>query len=203
MPAERAGPVAGIVLAAGASTRMGRNKLLIRVGGETLLRRAVRRAGEAGLDPVLAVVGHQAERALAELAGLACRAVPNPDHARGINTSVHAGIRAVPTDAAAAVVILADMPFVTAEMLRALVDRFRRGDAPLVISDYGGVNAPPTLYSRALFGELVAMEGEGCGRQVVRRHRAEAESVPWPAEALTDLDEPADCERVLAMAASG
>lgn len=203
MSADRGGPVAGVVLAAGASTRMGRNKLFCELDGETLLRRAVRRAGEAGLDPVLVVVGHEAERALSELAGLPFRPVPNPDYARGVNSSVHAGIAAVPPKAAAAMVILADMPFVTAEMIATLVERFHGSDAPLVVSDYGGVNAPPTLYSRPLFAELLEMEGEGCGKQVVRRHQAEALGVSWPPEALSDVDVPEDYERVAAMAAAG
>ncbi len=200
MPADR---VAGVVLAAGASTRFGRNKLLIEIDGETLLHRAVRRAGEAELDPVLVVVGHEAERAMAEIADLPCLAVRNPDFARGQNTSVRAGIAAVPADAAAAVIILADMPFVTAEMVAALVERFRATGAPLVISEYDGVHAPPTLYSRALFAELAAVEGERCGKHVVKQHRHEAERVTWPAAALADVDVPADVERVVTPADSG
>jgi molybdenum cofactor cytidylyltransferase len=70
--------------------------------------------------------------------------VPNPAHAAGINTSLRCGIGAVPDAAAAAVVLLADMPFVTPAMLRTLVDRFRAGRAPLVVSSYGDVLAPPT-----------------------------------------------------------
>ncbi len=58
----------------------------------------------------------------------------------------------MPSDVQAAVVMLADMPFVTAEMLAGLIDRYRSTEAPLVISDYEGVNAPPMLYDRALFG---------------------------------------------------
>lgn len=198
MRTERDGPVAGVVLAAGTSTRMGENKLLLRLDGESLLTRAVKRVIAAGLDPVLVVLGHEAKQALGELAGLSCQPVLNPDYARGINFSVRAGIAAIPARACAAVVVLADMPFVTDRMISALVERYRNCSAPLVISDYAGVPAPPTLYDRSLFSELVAMEGEGCGKQVVRRHRTEAEIVAWPAAALTDLDRPEDYERVKA-----
>ena len=65
-----------------------------------------------------------------------------------------------------------------------------------MVSDYGGTLAPPVLYDRALFRELQGLEGDGCGRRAVERHRGEALAVPWPAEALVDLDEPADYERV-------
>ena len=198
MPAERGGAVAGVVLAAGSSTRMGRNKLFFELDGETLLRRVVRRALDAGLDPVLVVVGHEAERARAELAGLPCTPVDNPDHALGVNRSLRTGISHVPARAGAAVVMLADMPFVTSRMVSTLVARYRESTAPLVISAYGDVNAPPMLYDRALFSELQQMKGEGCGRQVVRRHRDEAVAVSWPEAALQDIDVPEDYDRIKA-----
>lgn len=193
---DRTGTVAGIVLAAGTSSRMGSNKLFFALEGESVLRRAVRQASAAGLDPVIVVLGHEADRVRTELAGLACRTVENPDYQRGINFSVRAGIAALPDQAAATVVMLADMPCVTAPMIAALVTHYREGTGPLVVSEYDGVNAPPMLYDRSLFEELRAMEGEGCGRQVVRKHRADAAVVRWPAAALADLDVPDDYERV-------
>jgi len=205
MPGERAGAVAGIVLAAGASTRMGENKLLFELDGEPLVRRAVRRAVTAGLDPVIAVLGHEADRVRRELDDLApgCRIVVNADYASGVNGSLKTGMAALPATAAAVVVLLADMPFVTSEMVATLVARYRATTAPLVISDYEGVHAPPNLYDRALFPELRTMEGEGCGKVVVRRHSAEAVAVAWPAVALTDLDVPEDYERVRSGLATG
>ena len=76
-------PVAAVVLAAGLSSRMGENKMLIEVGGRTLVRRAVETALSAGLDPVLAVVGHESDRIAAELRGLSCTLVPNQEYAWG------------------------------------------------------------------------------------------------------------------------
>lgn len=203
MRRDRTGPVAGVVLAAGTSTRMGHNKLFFELEGETLLQRAVRQVAGAGLDPVIVVLGHEADRAREALADLPCQRIVNEDYARGINSSVRAGIRAIPHHAVAAVVVLADMPFVTTSMIAALVERFRESTAPLVISDYGGVHAPPQLYSRPLFDELLAMEGEGCGKQVVKRHRSEAICMSWPAVALTDVDVPEDYERLKTIIAAG
>ncbi len=196
MKDDRSGRVAGVVLAAGTSSRMGRNKLFLRLGGTSVLRRAVATAREAGLDPVLVVLGHESGRALAELEGLSCTPVLNQEYASGMNTSVRAGISGVPADATGAVLMLADMPFVTAGMLRSLVDRYRAGEEPLVVSTYGEVLAPPILYGRPLFGELRALDGDGCGKRVVKAHRAEAIEVEWPPSALTDLDVPDDLERV-------
>lgn len=197
MAPER-GRVAGVVLAAGASRRMGQDKLYLRLEGETLLRRAARRAAAAGLDPVLVVVGRDPDRAEAELAHLACAAVRNPEPERGMNASLRRGIGAVPEDAAAAVVALADMPLVTSAMLADLVARWRADGAPLVVSDYGGVLAPPMLYGRRLFPELGELDGDGCGKRVVKRHREEAATIARAPAALADLDEPADWERIRA-----
>jgi molybdenum cofactor cytidylyltransferase len=190
-------PIAGILLAAGQSTRMGRNKLLLPLGGTTVLRRAVGTAVEAGLSPILVVLGHESEKIREEVSGLPCRTIFNEDYALGMNTSVRRGFRALPDEAAAGIVLLGDMPFVLPAMIEELVARFRQG-APLVVSTYEGVIAPPILYGRSLFSELRALAGDGCGRQVVKRHRAEAVEVAWPASALSDLDVPADFERATA-----
>lgn len=195
--ARRDAPVAGILLAGGTSSRMGRNKLLLEWDGEPLLRRAARAALDAGLAPLLVVLGHEAERARAQIADLPCRTVVNPNYEQGIVASLCTGLDAVPADAGAVVVMLADMPFVSSAMIAALVERWRTGAAPLVISDYDGVNAPPMLYERALFAELAAMDDGRCGRQVIQRHRDEADVLHWPAAALADLDTPEDVERLL------
>jgi molybdenum cofactor cytidylyltransferase len=197
MPSERAGKVAGILLAAGTSSRMGSNKLLFELEGESVLRRAAKRALAGGLSPLVVVLGHESDLAHREIEDLPCQWALNPLYEQGINSSLKSGVMAVQgLKAPAAMVMLADMPYVTPEMIAAMIDRFRTTTAPLVISDYEGVNAPPMVYDRSLFMELLMMTGEGCGRQVVKRHRSEAEVIPWPVAALADLDVPEDYERV-------
>ncbi len=195
-PRARLGePVAGILLAAGASSRMGANKLLLELGGESLLARAARRSLEAGLAPLVVVLGHEAERARRELAGLACHVVVNSNYLEGMTTSLAVGLRALLPEVPAVSVVLADMPYVTAEMIAALAARYRSSRARLVLSDYQGVTAPPFLYDRSLFPELLAMAGGRCGQRVIQQHRQEAEVLSWPASALIDLDRPEDYQR--------
>jgi molybdenum cofactor cytidylyltransferase len=194
---DRRPVVAAMVLAAGSSSRMGRNKLLLEVGGETLVRRAVRAAVESGVDRVFVVLGHEEERIRGALDGLPYVPVANPDHGQGFATSLRAGVRAA-EGADAIVIVLADMPFVTADMIAALVDRYRATGAPLAVSHYGEVQAPPTLYARALFAELLSTPGERCAKEVVRRHAHEAAVVDWPDRALRDVDVPADYEELRA-----
>lgn len=191
----RDGKIAAVVLAAGASTRMGQNKMLLELAGESVLRRAVRAARVAGLAPVLVVTGHQSERVAAEIEDLDCTLVHNPDHETGIHTSVRAGVAHLPEDVAATIVMLADMPFVTATMLEEMVALYHAGDAPLLISQYGVINAPPMLYDRALFAELAVMQRR-CGKEVIDRHREEAAVAHWPETALADLDTPEDYRRI-------
>jgi molybdenum cofactor cytidylyltransferase len=195
--------VAGILLAAGAATRMGRNKLLIDLAGEPLVRRAARRALAAGLDPLVVVLGHEADLAGAALAGLGCRAVVNPRFAEGMNTSLSAGVEALPPTAEAAVVLLADMPFVEPAMIAAVVARWRETGAPAVASRYGATAAPPTLYARPLFPRLTGGTGDGRGREVVRGLGAEARFVDWPPSALADLDVADDVARARARTEQG
>lgn len=191
--------VAGVLLAAGMSTRMGRNKLFLPLDGGAVLDRAVAAALGAGLEPLIVVVGHEADRVAAAVSGTRVRIVRNPDYARGMSTSLAAGVAAVPDGAAAAVVLLADMPLVDAAMIQTLVARWREAGTPLAVSRYGDVVAPPIVYGAALFAELRALDGDGCGKAVIKRHRGEEVAVDWPPARLTDLDVPEDLARLAAL----
>lgn len=171
---------------------MGGNKMRIRLAGESLVRRAARRAQEAGLAPVVVVVGHEADQVAAELEGLGCELAFNPEYTGPTSGSLHRGLERLGPDVDAAVVLLGDMVHVTSEMLRELSRAAGDSGAPLVVSRYGEVNAPPLLFRRSLFPELLAWSGEGCGREVVRRHRDEAVYRDWSVHALTDIDTPDD-----------
>jgi len=195
VPAERAGRLAGVVLAAGTSSRFGANKLLLRLDSEPLVRRAARQAAEAGLGPVIVVLGHEADVVAGALGGLAVETIVNPAYRAGMYGSMQTGIKRVPGDCAGAVVLLGDMPLVKAAMIEALVERFRRGTEPLVLSLYGEVPAPPTLYARSLFPAL-ARAGMGGGREVVLAHRGEAAEIRWPETLLADVDRPEDAARL-------
>src|SRR5216110_2988256 len=115
--------VGGVVLAAGASRRMGRNKMLLELEGEPLVRRAARRALEAGLTPVVVVLGHEADRARAALAGLRVEIALNPDFTGPTSRSLHAGLDLLGQDVDAAVVLLGDMVHVGEAALAELVTR--------------------------------------------------------------------------------
>lgn len=189
-------PVAAVILAAGASTRMGRNKLLLPVEGEPMVHRAVRRALAAGLAPVVVVLGHEGDRVRTALADLAVTFAVSPDPTGPTSASLHAGLDALGPGVSATVVMLSDMVHVTEAMLRALVEASARSAAPLQVSRYGDVLAPPLLFRRVLWPELLAWHGEGCGKAVVRAHQAEAGIHEWTESALQDIDTPGDYARL-------
>jgi molybdenum cofactor cytidylyltransferase len=187
--------VAAVLLAAGASSRMGRNKMLEELDGEPLVRRAATRALAARLSPVVVVLGREAERVRHAVADLPCHFAVNPHFAGPTSTSLHLGLRRLPPEVDAVVVLLGDMIGVSEPMLRAVVAAASAGEAPVVASRYGGVIAPPLLFRRSLFAELLRCDGEGCGKRVVQRYQRSVLFLDWPAEALADVDTPADLAR--------
>lgn len=188
--------IGAVLLAAGASTRMGRNKLLLPVEGEAMVHRTARRVRDAGCEPIVVVTGHEAARVREALAALDLRFTESPDPTGPTSASLHAGLHAMPDDVDAVLVMLADMVHVTTPMLRALVEGLALGAEPLGVSRYGDVLAPPLAFRRALWPELLAWHGEGCGKAVVRAHQAEARMHDWPVEALQDVDTPEDYDAV-------
>lgn len=188
--------IAGLLLAAGAAARMGLNKVLLPLEGEPLVRRMARRAIEAGLSPVVVVLGRDADRVAAALADLPCAVAVNPAYVEGMSTSIARGLDALPPHVEGAVMLLADQPLVTTEQLRRLREAYETRRAPLVVSDYEGVLGPPTLYRRDLFAELRAARGDGCRKRVIRAHLDAAVRLPFPAAHLADLDTVDDYRRL-------
>lgn len=161
--------VAAIILAAGASTRLGEPKQLVQLGGESLLERAVRTAREAGLSPVIVVVGARAAEITAQCDLRNAQVVRCERWAEGMSQALRVGIAAVEeTNAASAVVLTSDMPFVTAAHLQALSRR--HGD--LRASAYGGRKGVPAHFPRIAFSELEQLEGDSGARDLLQTAQA-------------------------------
>jgi molybdenum cofactor cytidylyltransferase len=183
--------IVSIVLAAGASRRMGRPKMLLPVGGGTMLAAAVQPHLDAGVDRVVVVVGDHADEVTAQ-AGLGCdprvRMVVNAEWAEGMSSSIRRGL-AEAGDADAVLLALGDEPGLTAERIQRLIRAWRPG-VPLVAPVHDGRAGHPVLFDRAVFGELAALTGDVGAREVVRRHWAAAATIE--AEPLADLDTEAE-----------
>lgn len=175
---------------------MGMNKMLLPLRGESLVRRATRTAIEGGLDPVLVVAGLEAEHVAGEITDLPCEVLVNADFEGPTSSSLHLALRRLDPEVEGAVILLGDMVFTTPAMVHALLEASATSDAPIIASRYGDVHAPPLLFRRHLFPELLAWTGEGCGKAVVQRHLAEVLSLDWGVEALADVDTPEEFVRV-------
>jgi molybdenum cofactor cytidylyltransferase len=184
--------ISAVVLAAGASTRMGSHKLLLSLGTEPLVRHTVREVAAAGFDDVLVVLGYEHQLVAEALSGLAVRTAINERYESGMGSSFRAAVDAL-DDAAAAMFALADQPFVTATDYRRLLDTWRAHQPAIVSVRYGDVTAPPHLFSRELFPELSVLEHGA--RPVLQRHKDRTVVLQFAPELLLDVDTPEDYER--------
>ncbi len=179
------------MLAAGRSSRLGRNKLLVMIDGEPMVRRAVLTAVDAGLAPVIVVTGHDQDRVRRALADLDVVFAENPDPESPPGRSFKIGLAQV-TGVAGALLILPDMIQVSAPMLRAVADAVRLPDTRLVLSRYGDIEAPPHGVHVAAFHEVLTASDAGVLRDVRDGEPGQTRYVDWPIASLRDIDTEAD-----------
>jgi molybdenum cofactor cytidylyltransferase len=190
--------VGAVILAAGASTRMGVPKQLLHFGGETMLRRAASVAIEAGCRPVVVVTGANARASREALRGLDVREAENQHWKSGISSSVRVGIEALVTaspQTAATVLMLCDQPFVTREIIARLVAAYRATGRSIVASRYGGSYGVPALFDKIHFAELTTHEGDSGAKQIIRKHLPKVHLLSFP-EGEIDIDTPEDLARL-------
>ena len=163
--------ISGVILAAGRSSRLGRPKQLLPLGGEPLLTHVLRNATASALDEVVLVLGHEAVTIADAVGEWGQRVVINPDYAAGQSTSVRAGLGALDPTTEAAIFLVGDQPQVGPDIVDAVVAAYRATGGPIVRPHYGGVPGHPVLFDRALFPELARVTGDEGGRSVVRTHQ--------------------------------
>jgi len=192
-PTTADGRVAGVVLAAGTSSRYGaRNKLLARVDGERIVTQSVRAFCDAAVDPVVVVVGHEHER-VREALPAGVRVVHNSAYADGQASSVRAGIDAVADAGAdAAVIGLGDTPFVRPETVTLLVRAFRTGVGDPLVAAVDGDRGNPVCFGSGWFDDLRSVEGDIGGREILRTASTTALVETGDPGVRRDIDRPAD-----------
>jgi molybdenum cofactor cytidylyltransferase len=190
--------IAGVLLAAGTSSRFGeRNKLLATHDGDAIVRHAAQTLLDAGLGPVVVVVGHEAERVMAALDGLDVVFVTNEAYASGQASSVRAGVRAVLEEAPpvdAAVIALGDMPFVSPDTVETLVDAYAAEVGDALAAAYDGVRGNPVLFDHRFFDDLAGVSGDVGGKQILLESGASACIEVADPGVRRDVDEPTDLD---------
>jgi molybdenum cofactor cytidylyltransferase len=182
-----------VILAGGASRRMGRPKQLLMVNGQPMLLRVVDAVLEAGLSQVIVVLGASAGEIAPALLTRPVVIVTNPGWEEGIASSLRAGVASVDSRSSAAVFVPADMPRLSPAIILAIVSHFQATGKHIVIPTCGGRRSNPVLIARTLFPELIALRGDVGGRAIFAAHGADiAEIEVSDAGILSDLDTPSD-----------
>ena len=193
------GNIGAIILAAGASTRLGEPKQLLRFEGSNLLRRACDAALASRCEPVVAVLGANAAHIAGEVESLPVLVAHSERWSEGMSTSVRVGLEALearPQELAAAENLPCDQPHLRFEILNGLIDAHHASRRPIVVSEYEGVWGVPMLFARALGPDLRALSGSRGAQSVARLHAEQVECVPFPLGAL-DIDTREGYERLL------
>jgi len=186
--------IVAIVLAAGGSARLGEAKQLVKYRGKTLIRHAAEQALAAGCSPVIVILGAKANECAAELDGESVHLAHNPDWKSGMASSIRAGLEALDrsgSSADAVLFTLCDQPLVTADILEKIIEAHRASGARIVASAYGGTLGVPALFSRELFPELLALQGDEGARRVIAAHGDQVVIIANECAAF-DIDTPED-----------
>ena len=188
--------VAGVVLAAGGSERLGEPKQLLDWNGKSFVRTVTETALEAGLDPVRVIVGAKNTEIAKEIEDLPVEIVHNEDWQNGQSSSVRAAMDGLASDVGAVAFLVVDQPQLTVGLLQALVEEHSRSLAAIVSPQVDGQRSNPVLFDRQTFADFETLSGDKGGRALFSRYRVSW--VPWLDTSLAlDVDTLEDYQRLL------
>ncbi len=166
----RKGRVSAVILAAGASTRMGRAKQLLPLGGATVLAHAIENVRATSVDEIILVLGAAAEAIQQQLPPSLIKIVVNPAYRQGMASSLRAGLSTIDARSEAALIVLGDQPLIQPQTLQQIMDGYHRSRAPIVIPSYQGSRGNPVLLDRSVFSEVMALVGDTGCRAIFPNH---------------------------------
>lgn len=181
-----------LILAAGASTRLGQPKQLLHYRGKTLIRHMAEVAITTGCQPVGVVLGAYTEIITPHLENLDLQIIHNQQWQTGMASSIRCGLRQLVTTAPALdaiVLMVCDQPFVSPHLIHQLIDKYQTTKSAIVASEYANILGVPALFHQTLFPELVSLQGAVGAKPIICQHRSQAVSVSFSAGVL-DLDCP-------------
>lgn len=180
--------VSALVLAAGASRRMGAPKLAMEVDGVPMLRRVVETALASWCRETIVVLGGHEDVYRPLLDGLGVQTTVNPEYEHGMATSIRAGMEALSPESRAVVVLLADQPWINATVINSLITAYVTEGKRIVASAYHGAVGVPALFDGALYLELLTLEGDAGARSVIETYPREGIAIPLDEMSSRDVD---------------
>lgn len=190
-----------IILAAGASTRLGKPKQLLRYREQSLLFHAAQTAVASVCEPIVIVLGAYAELLKPEVQGLPVQVVENPHWQEGMGSSIATGIKAINSyseQLEAVVLMLCDQPFVSVDLINQLVKSYHLTKHPIVASEYQGTLGVPALFNCTLFGDLLNLKSAAGAKKVMSKYSTDVYSVAF-SKGVIDIDTPSDYEAFIKM----
>jgi molybdenum cofactor cytidylyltransferase len=195
--------IAGIVLAAGLSRRMGQSKVLMKVGRRAIIRYVVESVLAGGVDAVWVVTGPDVEPIEAALAGLEVQLVVNPAPEEGQAGSVRTGIAALPASVEAVLIALGDQPLMPPPIIPALLAARRTSPKLIVAPRYRDGQGNPVVFKREIFPELLRLTGDQGARPIIQKEPTRVEWVELDLPMPPDVDTPDDYEKIRANLRAG
>lgn len=189
--------VAIIILAAGASVRMGTPKQLLAYRGRSLLGHITMEAIASVCEPIVVVLGAYAQQIRQEVQ-LPVQVVENLDWNQGMSASIKSGIQSLnclPNNIEAVVLTVCDQPFVSAQIINQLVEAYYYTEKPIVASEYSGTLGVPALFSHRFFSELIDLKETEGAKQIIKKYSHEVYRIPFP-EGAIDIDTPSEYEKL-------
>jgi molybdenum cofactor cytidylyltransferase len=183
-----------VILAAGASTRLGKPKQLLQYEGKSLIERITQIALEVVKEPVVVVLGAHSDLIGPHISHMPVSVVYNPDWTGGIGSSIRKGLRKVldlSPQLDSVVFAVCDQPHVSHELFADIINTRIKTNKPIVACSYGDTLGTPVLFSKPYFGEVMRLKNNEGARKIIHRHASTVESVPFPLGKV-DIDTPQD-----------
>ena len=185
--------ISAVILSAGESSRMGRPKALLPIDGQTFIEKIVGALKDAQVGKMLVILGHHAEEMRRRIEHLPVEILVNPDYKLGQLSSLQVAVRHLEPDADCdgMLVHLVDHPYIDANLVKVMIERFYDGGKVIVVPRYGAKRGHPVIFSRKLFGELLAAPMDQGAKAVVNAHRDDTLEIDTQDSGVTvDIDTP-------------
>lgn len=190
--------ICAIVLAAGCSSRMGAQKLLLPFGKKTVISHIIDQVLSSRVEKVYVVVGHQAEQVTGELSGKPISIIHNPEYKSGMLSSVRAGLRDIPQECRGVLTVLGDQPSLTTELIDQMIQSFSLTEKKIIVPLHNGKRGHPVLFSKTYREEILTNYDDVGLRGILQAHNEDVFEMNVSNHAvLSDMDNPSDYQREL------